>query len=245
MVKYFTLSVIIPAYNEEERIKDTLEDVQRWIEERKIDAEVIIVNDGSLDNTLKVLKEFEERSIFKVISYEKNMGKGYAIRKGIINARGKIRLFMDADNSTTIDHFDLMLPFFEKGYDMVIGSRHKKDAEGGMQVKRQFFVKRFMGKAGNLLVRRLLDLPFYDTQCGFKAFTDKASTTLFSDLKTYGWAFDMEILFKAKKMNFKIGVIPVKWYNKKGSKVKFFDYLKTLRDVLKIRFGRHLREKIQ
>ncbi len=244
-MKYFTLSVIIPAYNEEKRIKNTLEDVQRWIKERKIDAEVIIVNDGSLDNTLKVLKEFEEKSIFKVISYEKNMGKGYAVKEGMLNARGKIRLFMDADNSTTIDHFDLMLPFFEKGYDVVIGSRHKKDAKGAMQVKKQFFVKRFIGKAGNLLVRTLLDIPFYDTQCGFKAFTDKSAIMLFGNLKTYGWAFDMEILYMAMKMNFKIGVIPVKWYNKEGSKVKFFDYLKTLSDVLRIRFGLHLREKIQ
>lgn len=241
------LSIIIPAYNEENRIKETLEDVKRWIEKRKIKAEIIVVNDGSVDNTLKVLELFSKVPNFKIISYEKNMGKGYAVREGMLNAKGKVRLFMDADNSTNIEHFELMVPFFEKGYDVVIGSRHKKDAVGAMQVKKQFFIKRLLGKVGNFLVRKILQLPFYDTQCGFKAFTDEASLLLFQDLKTYGWAFDMEILLKARVLGLKIGVIPVKWYNKKGSKVRPFDYFRTLKDALRIRFtiASYLKEKTQ
>lgn len=229
------LSVIIPAYNEAQRIEKTVSHVLEWLKDSQTTFEVIVVDDGSVDNTGEVLKKFEGADGFKVISYRQNMGKGYAVKVGMLKATGKIRLFMDADNSTTIEHFDLMLPFFERGYDVVIGSRHEKDAKGAMQIRPQIFVKRWLGKAGNLLIRKVLDLPFHDTQCGFKAFTDKSAVLLFSDLKTYGWAFDMEILRKARLSGLKIGVIPVKWYDKKGSKVRPIDYFKTLVDAFKIR----------
>ena len=230
-----SLSVIIPAYNEEDRIRVTIDEILKWRENTKFPCEIIVVDDGSTDKTREVLKDFISIPDFKIISYRYNMGKGYAVKTGMLEAKGQIRLFMDADNSTTIEHFDLMLPFFERDYDVVIGSRHKRDAEGAMQVKPQFFVKRWLGQTGNFLVRKVLGLPFYDTQCGFKAFKEDAAVFLFGNLKTYGWAFDMEILRRACIAGLKIGVIPVKWYNKEGSKVKPLDYFKTLMDAMKIR----------
>ncbi len=229
------LSIIIPAYNEEKRIKDTLYDIIRWREGAGFNSEIIVVNDGSTDRTEDILREYTSIPDFRIISYKTNRGKGHAVMVGMLKAKGKIRLFMDADNSTTIEHFELMLPFFEKGYDVVIGSRHSKDAEGAMQVEPQYFVKRFLGQAGNFFIRKVLELPFYDTQCGFKAFKDKSAVLLFGNLKTYGWAFDMEILRRAYLLGLKIGVVPVKWYNKEGSKVRPLDYFKTLMDAMKIR----------
>lgn len=229
------LSIVIPAYNEMNRIRQTLTDVINWIKEKDYPIEVVVVNDGSTDKTEEVLKEYHSLSNFKVISYKNNKGKGYAVKVGMLESRGEIRLFMDADNSTRIEHFDLMVPLFKRGCDVVIGSRNWKDIEGAEQVKSQIFIKRWMGYLGNYVVRRVLALPFYDTQCGFKAFKEHAAVLLFRELKTYGWAFDMEILKRAQIMGFKIGVIPVKWYNKEGSKVKPLDYIKTFVDALKIR----------
>ncbi len=229
------LSIIIPAYNEEKRIKDTLYDIIRWREGAGFNSEIIVVNDGSTDRTEDILREYTSIPDFRIISYKTNKGKGHAVMVGMLKAKGKIRLFMDADNSTTIEHFELMLPLFEKGYDVVIGSRHNKDAEGAMQVEPQSFIKRILGLTGNFFIRKVLELPFYDTQCGFKAFKDKSAVLLFGNLKTYGWAFDMEILRRAYLLGLKIGVVPVKWYNKEGSKVKPLDYFKTLVDAIKIR----------
>ncbi len=227
------LSVVIPAFNEEKRLPPTLTHVLQYFYKYPVEFEIVVVDDGSTDKTPEIVKQFarEEKRI-KLLKLKLNYGKGYAVRQGMLLANGDIRLFMDADNSTTIDHFQYMQVLFNNGCDVVIGSRREEDAEGAAQVIKQSFVKRYMGHLGNKFVRFVTGLPFYDTQCGFKAFTKEAANTIFKELRTKRWAFDVEVLMLARKSSFKIGVIPVKWKNDPLTKVRIFDYFRTLIDVV-------------
>ncbi|MBN2197699.1 glycosyltransferase family 2 protein [Candidatus Wolfebacteria bacterium] len=234
------LSIIIPAYNEAKRLPETLADINKKIKELKFpsgkqdDYEIIVVNDGSKDATVDAAERFKSLiDNFKLIDNKKNHGKGWVVRQGMLEAKGKIRLFTDADNSTSLEQFNNMIPYFEEGYDVVIGSR---DIKGAKLVPPQPWYKRLAGNIGNLIIQILLLPGIWDTQCGFKAFTKESAENIFSLIKSERWAFDVEALALAKKCNYKIKEIPITWVNSVFSHVKMSAYLKSLLEVFKIKW---------
>ena len=232
------LSVIIPAYNEEKRITKTLNAISSYLQKQPYTYEVIIVVDGAKDATADIARDFTVQfQNLKVIDRKKNMGKGYSVKEGMLAAKGKIRLFTDADNSTDISYFEKMKPLFDQGKDVVISSRESRDAEGAGQEVPQSFLKRLMGNMGNLYIQILAVPGIWDTQNGFKAFRDYAAEKIFSAAKINRWAFDVEALALAKKLDYKIGIVPIHWINDPDSHVGLMSYFKVLFDVLKIRWN--------
>lgn len=227
------LSIIIPAYNEAERIPKTLLDMDKHLARADYSYEILVVNDGSKDKTGEIVKNMT-RVIknLKLIDLNDNQGKGGTVRQGMLLATGKIRLFTDADNSTSIDQFGAMMPLFKQGFEVVIGSRAVK---GAKLDPAEPIYKQIPGKLGNLFIQLLLLPGIWDTQCGFKAFTEEAAEKIFNMSKITGWGFDVEILSLAKKMNYKIREIPVHWVNDLQSHVTASAYLKVLMETIKIR----------
>lgn len=232
------LSVIIPAYNEAKRLPLTLIDIDKHLKKVDFSYEILIVNDGSADETVEVVERFLHIMENLKLINQKNTGKGGAVKHGMLEAKGQIRLFMDADNSTAIDQFNKMIPYFsakdgKEGYGVVIGSR---DVKGAQLVPPQPWYKRLGGNVGNLIIQALLLPGIWDTQCGFKAFTAEATEKIFPLIKINRWGFDVEILSLAKKFGYKIKEIPVVWVNNPISKVKASAYLQVLWEVVKIRW---------
>lgn len=229
------LSVIIPAYNEAKRITETLISIRDYLSKQSYDWEVLVVSDGSRDNTVEIVNKFaSENQSFKVIDNKENHGKGYVVRQGMLEAKGDYRLFTDADNSTSIDHLEKFWPHFEKSYDVVIASIAIKGATFAHSEK---FYKRWFGRFGNLWIQFWLLPGIWDTRRGFKMFTKKAAEDIFSRVKESGFVFDDEALILARKLKYKIKEVPIHWVNDPESKVKLIDYPKTLIDVLKIRWN--------
>lgn len=236
MTKETYLSVIIPAYNEERRIPKTILDIIAYLEKQNYESEIIVVNDGSRDETAQAVIRLQPR--FKnlvLIDNKENHGKGFVVRQGLMEARGKIRLFTDADNATSIDHIEKMIPEFQKGFDLVIGSR---DIKGAILANPQPFYRIMLGNIFNLMTQVLVGLwGIWDMQCGFKAMTDRAANTILPRCRIDRWAFDPEILAVAKRMKFKIKEVPVVWVNDPESKVKFGGMVKMGIDLLNIRWN--------
>ena len=229
------LSVIIPAYNEEKRLPKTLKAVDEYLRNQNYDYEIIVVNDGSKDDTALVVKDFKPQIVnLRLIDRKENKGKGYTVKEGMLNAKGDYRLFMDADNSTTIDQIEKMWPWFEREYDIVIGSR---DIEGAVLDPPQPLYRRLVGKIFRLARDIICDIwGIYDTQCGFKCFKKEVVETIFPKLRIERFAFDVEILLLAKMHGFKIKEIPVYWRNNPDSKVKFKSAIRMGLDLFKIRW---------
>jgi dolichyl-phosphate beta-glucosyltransferase len=229
------LSVIIPAYNEEDRIGKTLRRIDAYLKDQVFSAEIIVVIDGAKDNTAKAASDLQsEISNLRLIDRKENRGKGYTVREGMLAAKGAIRLFADADNSTDISHFDKMKPLFSKDYEVVICSRDKKDIAGATQAVPQSFLKRQIGNAGNLFIQLFAVRGIWDTQCGFKAFRAEAAHEIFSRARIDRWGFDVEVLALARKFGYKIGIVPAHWVNDPKSHVKLSGYLQVLWETLKI-----------
>ena len=229
------LSVIIPAYNEAERITSTLFDIDKFLSQAEYSYEIIVVNDASKDNTAVVVdKLMPVIKNLHLIDNAENKGKGGVVAQGMMSAKGNIRLFMDADNSTQIEEFAKLQPFFKEGYKVVIGSR----AISGASVELyQPLLKRILGRAGNLFIRIMAVPNVKDTQCGFKAFTEDAAERIFSRLTITRWGFDVEVLAIAKLLGYKIKEVGITWTNDTRSHVKASAYLKVLLEVIKIRFN--------
>lgn len=227
------LSIIIPAYNEEKRLPRTLREMDKYLRNVKYSYEILVVNDGSKDRTAQVVREMEnEIKNLVLLDNRVNQGKGGVVKDGMLKAKGEIRLFTDADDSTTIDHFEKMQPLFQKGYDVVIGSRAVR---GAFLDPPQPIMRRIPGKIGNLIIQILVLPGIWDTQCGFKAFAAKAAQDVFSRAKITGWGFDVECLALARKMGFKIKEIPVHWVNDLNSRVGASAYLQVLVETIRIR----------
>jgi dolichyl-phosphate beta-glucosyltransferase len=226
------LSVVVPAYDEEERIGPSLAAIGSYLGSKPFSSEVIVVDDGSGDRTAEVAAA--ARGIpSRVIRLERNRGKGRAVREGVLAAAGEVILFSDADLSTPITELDKFLPRLERGDDVVIGSRALADSV--IEV-RQSRPRETMGKAFNLLVRILVLRGFRDTQCGFKAFRRAAAMDLFSRLRTTGFAFDVEILMLARRLGCRVAEVPVVWRNSPSSRVRLVrSSWRMLRELLKIR----------
>lgn len=232
------LSVIVPAYNEEKNLAATIGKFNGYLSGQDYDYEIIIVNDGSADGTEKIAKALvAENKNLKLINNKKNRGKGAAVRQGLLSAQGEYRLFIDADNATSIDHIDKIWAFFNDGYDIVIGSRNSRDAEGARQDLPQSAWKRFLGTCGNRIIQSLAVKGIYDTQCGFKAFTKKAVEKIIPKTTINRWVFDVEILAIAQSAGYKIAAIPVRWINSPNSRVGVKGYFSSLLEVIKIKWN--------
>lgn len=230
------LSVVIPAYNEEKRILPTLKSVTDFLKEQNYQSEVIVVDDGSRDGTIKAVSSFEAGSgklDVKMIRNNQNHGKGYVVRKGVLAAEGQCVLFMDADNSTKISQIKKLLPFI-KEFPVVIGSRYLQ--AGSIKIK-QPLTRRILSRIGNLLIRIILGLNFVDTQCGFKLLEQKAGKKIFDKMTLDRWGFDFEMLALAKKYHFPAKEVAVDWYDDKKSQFKFSQMFRTLGELVKIRMN--------
>lgn len=231
------LSVIIPAYNEEMRIGKTLDSVYAYLLEQPFTWELLIVLDGVTDGTLGVVQNFAQgKKNLRWIDRKENRGKGFTIRQGMLAAKGEIRLFTDADNSTEMSHFDKMKPFFKSGASVVICSRDAKDAEGANQVIPQPFLKRFLGNLGNLFIQIVAVPGIWDTQCGFKAFRAAAAEKIFTISRIERWGFDMEALALARRFGYKIEVVGANWVDEPNTHVTKLDYIRSLTEAVKVRW---------
>jgi dolichyl-phosphate beta-glucosyltransferase len=229
------LSIVIPAYNEEKRIKNTLLEVNRFLTTQDYPYEIIVADDGSKDGTVELVNNLKEKvKNLRVIDNKKNHGKGYVVRQGIMEAKGKYRLFMDADNATSVDQVKNLLPFFQEGYDVVIGNRDLKESE---IKKHQSRFKEILGDIGNILIQILAVPGIKDTQCGFKCFSAKFVEEVFPKLKVDRWGFDIEILALARKFGYKIKTVPVVWINDEESKVSMSGYINTLKELFQIKWN--------
>lgn len=229
------LSVIIPAYNEEKRIKITLEAVYSYLSRQNYEWEAIVISDGSKDRTVEVVSEFiSNKPGISLIANTQNRGKGYVVKQGMLRARGDYRLFTDADNSTSIEQIEKFWPFFNEGYDIVIGSI---EVPGAKIHEHAQWYRRALGKYSKYLIRFVAGLwSVHDTQRGFKCFTAKAAEDIFSRAKIDRFGFDIEVLALAKKMGYQIKEVPVIWNNPGGGTVHLKSYIETLKDLFRIRF---------
>jgi glycosyltransferase involved in cell wall biosynthesis len=232
------LSLIIPAYNEERRITNTLLSVYEYLTRQTYSWEILIVLDGPTDQTLVRVQEFAAtRKNIRWLDRRENRGKGYTVREGMLAARGEIRLFSDADNSTDLNHFAQMQPLFKQGYDVVICSRDAKDADGAGQAVPQPFLKRMLGDAGNLFIQLVAVPGIWDTQCGFKAFTRAAAEDIFGAAGIDGWGFDIEALALARYFGYRIAIIPARWIDHAETHVRVWNYATTLIETLHVRWN--------
>lgn len=227
------ISVVIPAYNEAKRIGPTLKKVMAFLDSRFNKYEIIVVDDCSKDNTSRVVSKYKNNNL-RVLRNKKNRGKGFSVKRGILNAKYSFVLFSDSDLATPIKELDKFMKLIKK-YDIVIASRNLKESD--IRVKQPFY-RQFMGKTFPLLVNLITGVGFKDTQCGFKLFKTRIAKKIVKQQTFERFSFDVEILFIARKMGFKIKEAPVVWIDKEGSTVSpIKDSFKMLIDLFKIRFN--------
>jgi len=230
------LSVVVPAYNEEQRIPQTLNLIGDYLKKQAYTYEIIAVNDGSKDGTSGAVEALIGKvSKLKLVDNHINRGKGYVTRQGMLAARGQIRLFTDSDNSTPIEEIEKLLPFFKEGYDIVIGSR---DAKGAKLDPPQPMLRRFLGEGWGLLTNIVVGTwSIADTQCGFKAMTAKAAQDILPRCKIDRFAFDPEILLLARFLKYRVKEVGIVWKNDTRSTVKASSMVKMFKDLLRIRLN--------
>ena len=241
------LSVVIPAYNEEERLQATLETVVRYLGKQEYSSEIVVVDDGSADGTCEVVRSFIARHEgpppVRLIEND-HRGKGYTVRTGMLNSQGKYILFTDADLATPTSEVGKVIGALECGADIAMGTR---EGVGARRIDEPFY-RRLLGRALNLLVRLISGLSFQDMQCGFKGFRREVAHDLFGRVRLYGadagtikggavTGFDVEVLYLALQAGYRIEEIPVKWRYGARRKVNLLvDSARTFRDVVKVRW---------
>lgn len=239
------LTIVIPAYNEARRLPATLERILDYLDRQDYAARIIVVDDGSTDGTAAAARRYDQHHRRVEVIENPHQGKGATVRRGMLAAEGNIVLFSDADLSTPIEEVERLLPWFEKGYDVVIGSREGADArrydEPGY--------RHLMGRVFNTLVQLLTVRGIQDTQCGFKAFRREVAHDLFTRMQLYTddgtpiegamvTAFDVEILYLAQRQGYRIREVPVEWHYSNETKVNpLKDSWRNLRDVLTVRWN--------
>jgi dolichyl-phosphate beta-glucosyltransferase len=231
------LSIIIPAYKEKERIGANLLEIKKYLDQKKISYEILVVVDGSPDNTAEIARGYGEQiNHLRVIENEKNHGKGYVVRQGLLEAVGEYRVFLDADGSTSITHMEKAFELFDTGVDVVVGSR---DIDGAYIQIHQPRYREIMGNMGNWLIRIVLGLWSYpDTQCGFKALRADAADAVASRMVVDRFGFDFELIILAHKLGFHVRQMPVRWLNEEGSTVGLTGpngFIQVLIDLFKTR----------
>jgi dolichyl-phosphate beta-glucosyltransferase len=231
-----TYSFIIPAYNESSRIRPTLDELLRYSHDRGWDVEILVVDDGSRDDTAQIVREYG-RAHQQILLVENpgNRGKGFSVRNGMLHARGDICLFTDADLSSPISEAPKLFDAISAGADIAIGSRWLRS---DLQTERQPLYRQAFGRVFNVVLRLVLGLNFADTQCGFKAFRREAAQRIFPLQKIERWGFDPEILFLARRMNFTVKEVPVVWAHNEGTRLHpFRDGFRMFLEVLRIRWN--------
>lgn len=228
------LSVIIPAYNEEERLPNTLKEIDEYLRQQSYESEILVASGGSTDRTCEVTKNLMgEIKNLKLLDLKESKGKGFVVREGMLVAQGEYRIFTDADNSTPLNEVEKMWSEFEKGFDIVIGSR---DIKGAVLDPPQLWQRRLTGELFKLVRKIIVGLwEIQDSQCGFKCFTKKAAETIFPKCLIDRFSFDAEVLLIAKKLGFKIKEVPIYWKNDIYSKVKFKSMIDMALDLIVIR----------
>jgi dolichyl-phosphate beta-glucosyltransferase len=233
-----TYSIVIPAYNEGERLGATLEQVLAYVHSQgwQAEVEVIVVNDGSRDNTAELVRAFAAKDpVLRLVENPGNRGKGYAVRNGILNSRGRIVVFSDADLSSPIEEMPKLLAALAAGADIAIGSRWLR-AE--LQTQRQSLHRQLFGRIFNALNRIILGLRFKDTQCGFKAFTRRAAQKILPLQRIERWGFDPEILFLARKFGFRVEEVAVRWGHVGGTRINpLIDGARMFQEMVRIRWN--------
>lgn len=239
------LSVVVPAYNEERRLPQTLDRVYSYLARQNYPSEIVVVDDGSSDQTAALVKDFARNHAKLRLIANDHRGKGYTVRTGMLAARGHIILFSDADLSTPIEDVEKLMPWFERGFDIVIGSR---EGAGAQRIQEPFY-RHLMGRVFNFVVRLLTVRGIEDTQCGFKAFRDDVAQDIFSRVQLYGeasrpvpngmvTAFDVEVLFIGRKSGYRIKEVPVQWRYGSETKVNpLKDSWRNFRDVVLVRWN--------
>lgn len=226
------LSIIIPAYNEEHRLPNTLKQAANFLNSQPYRSEVIIVENGSTDKTLEIAQRFSRENPGFQVLHEEKSGKGLAVQRGMLAARGEYRFMCDADFSMPVDQINRFFPPVLRNFDVAIASR---EAPGAIRFHEPQH-RHLGGRLLNLLIRLLVLPGLHDTQCGFKCFTAQAAETLFRNQTLEGWSFDIEILFLARKLGLSIIEVPIPWYFNPESKLNLAkDAIKMSLDILKIR----------
>lgn len=226
------LSIIIPAHNEEERLLPSLEKVREFVNHQSYTIEVIVVENGSHDNTFEIAKTFQSNMPCLKVIQEQESGKGLAVRSGMLAATGKYRIFCDADFSMPVSEITKFIPKDGHDYDIAIASRELPESK---RVDEPEF-RHLIGRAFNTLVRLALLPGLHDTQCGFKAFRGEVADKLFRLQTLSGWSFDAEILFIGQKLGYNIIEVPITWYYMPGTRLNIIkDSLKMASDLFTIR----------
>ena len=241
MVNAPMISIVIPAYNESRRLPSTLDKILKYLESHPWNAEVIVVDDGSTDQTAAIVRGYAERNrMVRLLENPGNRGKGYSIRNGMLHAGGDILLFTDADYPCPMSELEKLIEGLSMGNDVVIGSRR---LGGARQTKPQPLHRRMLGRIFNHLTSMLLDLDFKDTQCGAKAFSRRAAGAIFRLQRTERWGFDPELLVLARMMGYRIKEISVTVSHDEGSRISpIQDGFRMLRDLMEI--SRYERENM-
>ena len=236
MQQYPKYSIVIPAYNESARIPATLKAVVDCVRARGWDAEIIVVNDGSTDTTAQIVRDIaREAHEVRLLENPGNHGKGYSVRSGVLHALGDVVMFTDSDLSAPIEEAERLFSAIASGADIAIGSRW---LESGRQTHRQPLYRQFFGRCFNMVCRMVMQLPFADTQCGFKAFTRAAAQTVFQLQSIERWGFDPEILFIALKRGFRIVEVPVSWAHDERTRMSYLkDGMQMLEELATIRWN--------
>ena len=228
------VSIVIPAYNESQRIEQTLDRVLACIRDRQWDAEVLVVDDGSTDTTPDIVHRYmAEHDRLHLVRNPGNRGKGYSVRNGLLQASGEIVMFTDADLSAPIEEAERLFQAIRDGADVAIGSRWLDRAR---QTIHQPLYRRFFGRCFNGVTRMVMGLPYADTQCGFKAFRSSAAQVIFRLQRIERWGFDPEILFIARRLRLRVAEVPVTWGHDERSKISYLrDGAKMLEEMAIIR----------
>lgn len=232
----FEYTIVIPAFNESARIVSSLDRILDHVERQHWKAEIIVVNDGSLDGTADIIREYSRNyPSLRLLENPGNCGKGFSVRHGVLEAAGEVILFTDADLSSPIEEASKLFSAIQNGADIAIGSRW---LQVELQNQRQPLYRQVFGRIFNLLLHATLGLPYKDTQCGFKAFTRTSAREVFSRQMVDRWGFDPEVLFISRKLGYSIQEVPVVWVHDKRSKINpFTDGLRMFFEMLLIRWS--------
>jgi dolichyl-phosphate beta-glucosyltransferase len=228
------LSVIIPCLNEEKRMGNTLQKILDFLDKQTYEYEIIIVDNGSKDKTVSIAQNFIYKSKNIKLIRRNSHGKGYAVREGMLEAKGDFRLFTDADNSTDISEIEKLLKYTNEGFDVIIGSRK---SSGAIIKNPQPIFRILLGNIFQALVSLIIPLEIKDTQNGFKLFSGKSTEKIFTHQTIFYWAFDVEILAIAKKIGYKIKEVPIVWTNDDRSGMSFKGMLRMLLEIIIIRLN--------
>jgi dolichyl-phosphate beta-glucosyltransferase len=230
-----SLSIVIPAYNEEKRLPSTLDTVLDFIEDRYEFVEIIVVDDGSTDGTSECVRQYAQKHpTVRLLQNPGNRGKGYAVRNGMLSAKGEWSLFTDADLSSPISEIDKLVDAVQRTRAAVaIGSRAIDRSLIGVH---QPAGREYAGRLFNVWMRAVTGLPFSDTQCGFKLYRADAAQQVFSKQQLEGFGFDVEDLFIAQLLGFKVVEVPVRWNNVEGTKVSLLHGFDSFLDPLRVRW---------